>query len=195
MTCGRPRPHSARCLRDHGAELPVCRPQGHTLPGKPLSKSDWRAFIFNTLDVSTLLNREPKVIEISIIHQHTRSQDRKTPSEQIAFNGETAQKCPIAGSAVASSNCGLTEMCIVPINNTGRPSKPFKHQKNICCQSQMGLLVRDYRARPRVVLMNCASLCPVAEGQDAAFHQASFLAPGKPLWWRPRVSGSAAVKV
>lgn len=46
-----------------------------------------------------------------------RSQDRKSPSEQIAFSGETAEKRPVAGSAVASSNCGLTEMCIVPIKN------------------------------------------------------------------------------
>ena len=80
-------------------------------------KATGELFIFNILDVSTLLNWEPKVIEISIIHQHMRSQDRKTPLEQIAFNGETAEKCPIAGSAVVSSNCGLTEMCIVPIKN------------------------------------------------------------------------------
>lgn len=64
----------------------------YTAPALPLSKSFQKAFILNVWAISTLLSWEPKVIEVSIIHQHIISQNREIPLEQIAFNRETDQK-------------------------------------------------------------------------------------------------------
>lgn len=60
------RPHSTRHLRPHGAEPPAASPEA--FQANCCLKAAGELFIFNILDVSTLLNWEPKVIEISIIH-------------------------------------------------------------------------------------------------------------------------------
>lgn len=52
--------------------------------------------MLNVWAISTLLSWEPKVIEISIIHQHIISQNKEIPLEQIVFNSEADQKEPNA---------------------------------------------------------------------------------------------------
>lgn len=80
--CCRPQPFQARTESRNPA---------------PLSKSfSEKAFILNVWAISTLLSWEPKVIEISIIHQHIISQNKEIPLEQIVFNSEADQKEPNA---------------------------------------------------------------------------------------------------
>lgn len=52
-----------------------------------------------------MISWEPKVIEVSIIHQHIISQNREIPLEQIAFNREADQKSPVLC-------CGFQELGI-----------------------------------------------------------------------------------